>query len=211
MRSSPSAVAGSSSQRLPATAETKWSRPRRGRDPEPVGRREAVLIANLRATVPKMRARTPALPGGALPIPRVAMRSSPSAEPAGRREAVLIASLRATVPKMRAGTPNATCLAAVPQRIPQEKSRRDACATSAAPAIYTVLGGHARAPRGGEIGASPDSGIRVDGYSVFDAKLAHEGESCARRNAKCVSGSSPAPPEPAIWFLFSLSRVSRVS
>jgi hypothetical protein len=88
-RSFPSAVAGSSSQRLPVAVETKWSRPRRGRDPEPAGRWETMPITGLRATCPRMRAGTPALPGeGALPFPRVEMRSSSSAEPAGRRVAL---------------------------------------------------------------------------------------------------------------------------
>jgi hypothetical protein len=47
---------------------------------------------------PRMRAGTPALPGGAPPIPDLEMRSSPSAEPAGRRETMPVTSLRATQP-----------------------------------------------------------------------------------------------------------------
>jgi hypothetical protein len=65
--------------------------------------------------------------------------------------------------RVRARTPNAVYLAAVPQRTPQEKSRRDACATRLPPlstwcwarrlrspfpaAVHMVLGRDARVPR----------------------------------------------------------------
>jgi hypothetical protein len=54
---------------------------------------------------PRMRARTPALPGCASPIPGLERRSAPSAETAGRRETGPISSLRATRPGCGRGRP----------------------------------------------------------------------------------------------------------
>jgi hypothetical protein len=84
MRSSPSAVAGSSSQRLPAATGIKSSRPRRGRDPERAGRRETMPITSLRAPragcgrdarAPRSRPANPG-PGDALVPERGARRAT---------------------------------------------------------------------------------------------------------------------------------------
>jgi hypothetical protein len=144
------------------------------------------------------------VPRGALPIPRLEMRSSPSAEPTGRRGTVPIASLRATGPKMRAGTPalpggglaNPTVGdALVPERGARRATGNRAYRQPARDGSQDA-GEDARAPRGGPCQSHGWRCARPRAQSPPGDGRPCLSPACARRVPRCGRGRPRSQGEP---------------